>query len=195
MEGECGRLHSFGVTLRPDKSSVHSPSWQPMASCPAAYPSPPGISPSLTGFRLCGAASGTVQYQSEHFDKKLKEARELSEAIEEYGDLQGAHLLICFCIFPKLIYLTRIMGDVIMPDEWSCANKELGESWARIMGLSEQEREQREVRNQAYLPQYQAGLGLTCFRITATAGLLGSCGVTLSDVVQQLTDQAFLSQG
>eukprot|EP00820_Chromera_velia_P004464 Cvel_17486.t1-p1 / transcript=Cvel_17486.t1 / gene=Cvel_17486 / organism=Chromera_velia_CCMP2878 / gene_product=hypothetical protein / transcript_product=hypothetical protein / location=Cvel_scaffold1400:445-8529(-) / protein_length=1259 / sequence_SO=supercontig / SO=protein_coding / is_pseudo=false len=166
-----------------------------MANCPAAYPSPPGISSSLTGFRLCGAASGTVQYQSEHFDKKLREARELSEAVEEYGDPQGAHLLMRFCVLPKLIYLTRVMGDVITSDEWSCADKKLGESWARIMGLSEQEWGQGEVQNQAYLPQYQGGLGLTCFRTTATAGLLGSCGVTLSDVVQRLTDQAFLGQG
>uniref|UniRef100_A0A0G4G6D0 PDEase domain-containing protein n=1 Tax=Chromera velia CCMP2878 TaxID=1169474 RepID=A0A0G4G6D0_9ALVE len=84
----------------------------------------------LVGFRLYGAASGTVQYQSEHFDKKLKEARELSEAVKEYGDLQGAHLLMYFCVLLKLIYLTRIMEDVITSDEWSCADKELGDNGA-----------------------------------------------------------------
>uniref|UniRef100_A0A0G4GRQ9 Reverse transcriptase domain-containing protein n=1 Tax=Chromera velia CCMP2878 TaxID=1169474 RepID=A0A0G4GRQ9_9ALVE len=188
---DAARLQSFGLTLRPDKSSVHSPSWQGLRECPSAYPSPPGITPSLPGFRLCGAASGTTEYQSAHFDKKLREAWELSQAVEEYGDPQGAYLLFRFCVLPKLIYLTRIMGDVITLGEWSQADRELGESWARIMGMTEQEWVYGEVRNQAYLPQYQGGLGLICFRATATAGLLGSCGATLSTVIERLTDQSF----
>eukprot|EP00820_Chromera_velia_P006981 Cvel_19417.t2-p1 / transcript=Cvel_19417.t2 / gene=Cvel_19417 / organism=Chromera_velia_CCMP2878 / gene_product=hypothetical protein / transcript_product=hypothetical protein / location=Cvel_scaffold1672:17790-19403(+) / protein_length=308 / sequence_SO=supercontig / SO=protein_coding / is_pseudo=false len=143
-------------------------------------------------FRLCGAASGTIKYQSAHFDKKLKEAWELSQAVEGYGDPQGAHLLFRFCVLLKLIYLTRIIGDVITLGEWSQVDRELGESWARIMGMTEQEWAHGEVRCQAYLPQYQGGLGLTCFRATATAGLLGSYGVTLSTVIERLTNQSFL---
>uniref|UniRef100_A0A0K6S8S5 Uncharacterized protein n=1 Tax=Chromera velia CCMP2878 TaxID=1169474 RepID=A0A0K6S8S5_9ALVE len=60
------------------------------------------------------------------------------------------------------------------------------------MGMTEQEWADGEVRNQAYLPQYQGRLGLTCFRATATAGLLDSCGATLSMVIKRLTDQSFL---
>uniref|UniRef100_A0A0G4IEJ2 Uncharacterized protein n=1 Tax=Chromera velia CCMP2878 TaxID=1169474 RepID=A0A0G4IEJ2_9ALVE len=146
----------------------------------------------LQSFRLCGAASGTTEYQSAHFDKKLKEAQKLSQAVEEYGNPQGACLLFCFCVLPRLIYLTRIMGDVITLGEWSQADRELGESWARIMGMTEQEWAHGEVRNQAYLPQYQGGLGFTYFRATVTVGLLGSCRVTLSTVIERLTNQSFL---
>uniref|UniRef100_A0A0G4HCK9 Uncharacterized protein n=1 Tax=Chromera velia CCMP2878 TaxID=1169474 RepID=A0A0G4HCK9_9ALVE len=84
------------------------------------------------------------------------------------------------------------MGDVIALGEWPQVDRELGESWVRIMGMTEQEWAYGEVRNQAYLPQYQGGLGLTCFRATATASLLGSCGATLSTVIERLTDQSFL---
>uniref|UniRef100_A0A0G4FQL0 Uncharacterized protein n=1 Tax=Chromera velia CCMP2878 TaxID=1169474 RepID=A0A0G4FQL0_9ALVE len=110
-----------------------------MVECSSIPPTPPHSIILVSGFRLCGAASGTTEYQSTYFDKKLKEARELSQAVEEYGDPQGAHLLFRFYVLPKLIYLTRIIGDIMMLDKWSQADRELGESWAHIMGMTEQE--------------------------------------------------------
>uniref|UniRef100_A0A0G4HAC7 Reverse transcriptase domain-containing protein n=1 Tax=Chromera velia CCMP2878 TaxID=1169474 RepID=A0A0G4HAC7_9ALVE len=146
----AARLQSFGLTLRPDKSLVHSSSWQGLRECLSAYLSSPGIIPSLVSFRLCGAASGTTEYQRAHFDKKLKEARELSQAVEGYGNPQGAHLLFRFYVLPKLIYLTRIMGDVIALGEWSQADRELDESWTRIMGMTEQEWAHGEASKREY---------------------------------------------
>uniref|UniRef100_A0A0G4H127 Uncharacterized protein n=1 Tax=Chromera velia CCMP2878 TaxID=1169474 RepID=A0A0G4H127_9ALVE len=85
-----------------------------------------------------------------HFQEKVDKVKALGKAIEEYGDPQGAHLLFCFCMLPKLIYLTRIMGDVMQYADWASVNRELGESWAKVMGFSPMEWEQ--VSEQAYLP-------------------------------------------
>uniref|UniRef100_A0A0G4GKM2 Interferon-related developmental regulator N-terminal domain-containing protein n=1 Tax=Chromera velia CCMP2878 TaxID=1169474 RepID=A0A0G4GKM2_9ALVE len=123
------------------------------------------------GFRLCGAASGTTEYQSAHFDKKLKEARELNQAVEEYGDPQGAHLLFRFCILPKLIYLTRIIGDVIVLGECSQADRELSESWARIIGMMEEEWAHGEVKGA--FTQILRGLRHTHVLEETTFGHLG----------------------
>eukprot|EP00820_Chromera_velia_P026990 Cvel_10710.t1-p1 / transcript=Cvel_10710.t1 / gene=Cvel_10710 / organism=Chromera_velia_CCMP2878 / gene_product=hypothetical protein / transcript_product=hypothetical protein / location=Cvel_scaffold651:60539-61930(+) / protein_length=399 / sequence_SO=supercontig / SO=protein_coding / is_pseudo=false len=82
------------------------------------------------------------------------------------------------------------MGDVMQRADWAAADRELGESWARVMGFSPMEWGQ--VSEQAYLPQYQEGLGLTCFDTTAAAGLVGSCAITLEAVVARLAGQSFL---
>jgi len=49
-----------------------------------------------------------------------------------------------------------------------------------------------QMSEQAYLLQYQGGLGLTYFDITAAAGLVGSCAITLEVVVAPLAGQSFL---
>uniref|UniRef100_A0A0G4GRR7 Uncharacterized protein n=1 Tax=Chromera velia CCMP2878 TaxID=1169474 RepID=A0A0G4GRR7_9ALVE len=155
----AARLQEFGLTLHPGKSSVHSPLWRYMQQCP--YTCLPGIVPSLTGFRLCGGANGTAAYERAHFQEKVDEAKALGKAIEEYGDPRGAHLLFHFCVLPKLVYLTRIMGDMMQRADWAAADRELGESWVRVMGFSPMEWGQ--VSEQAYLSQYQGGLGFTHF--------------------------------
>uniref|UniRef100_A0A0G4F4F6 Uncharacterized protein n=1 Tax=Chromera velia CCMP2878 TaxID=1169474 RepID=A0A0G4F4F6_9ALVE len=93
----------------------------------------------IKGYKLMGAAGGGDTFVNRLFEKKLGEATKLGKLVEGYGDSQGCSLLFKYCIFPKLVYLARVMADRLHTDVWERVDKELGDSFARSMRLAPEE--------------------------------------------------------
>eukprot|EP00820_Chromera_velia_P024181 Cvel_32701.t1-p1 / transcript=Cvel_32701.t1 / gene=Cvel_32701 / organism=Chromera_velia_CCMP2878 / gene_product=hypothetical protein / transcript_product=hypothetical protein / location=Cvel_scaffold5146:5297-5655(+) / protein_length=119 / sequence_SO=supercontig / SO=protein_coding / is_pseudo=false len=110
---------------------------------------PPGLGVSTEGYKLMGAVGGGDTFVNTLFEKKLGEATKLGKLVEGYGDPQGCSLLFRYCIFPKLVYLARVMADRLHTDVWERADKELGNSFARSMRLTPEEWIQK--KEQIYL--------------------------------------------
>uniref|UniRef100_A0A0G4FM38 C3H1-type domain-containing protein n=1 Tax=Chromera velia CCMP2878 TaxID=1169474 RepID=A0A0G4FM38_9ALVE len=136
-----------------------------------------------------GAGGGEDSFVNSLFEKKLAEATKLGKRVEGYGVPQGCSLLFHYCIFSKLVYLARVMGDRLHTDVWERADKELGESFARSIRLSPEEWTQKQ--SQAHLPLCQGGLGIPFFRFITPAALAGCAAHTLAAVRSRLTEQGF----
>uniref|UniRef100_A0A0G4HTY4 Uncharacterized protein n=1 Tax=Chromera velia CCMP2878 TaxID=1169474 RepID=A0A0G4HTY4_9ALVE len=136
-----------------------------------------------------GARGGEDSFVNSLFEKKLAEATKLGKQVEGYGVPQGCSLLFRYCIFPKLVYLARVMGDRLQTDVWERADKELGESFTRSIRLSPEEWTQKQ--SQVHLPLCQRGLGIPFFRFITPAALAGYAAHTLAAVRSRLTEQGF----
>uniref|UniRef100_A0A0G4FGA3 Uncharacterized protein n=1 Tax=Chromera velia CCMP2878 TaxID=1169474 RepID=A0A0G4FGA3_9ALVE len=136
-----------------------------------------------------GAGGGEDSFVNSLFEKKLAEATKLGKRVEGYGVPKGCSLLFRYCIFSKLVYLVRVMGDRLHIDVWERADKELGESFTRSMCLNPEEWIQKQ--SQAHLPLCQGGLRISFFRFITPAALAGCAAYTFAAVRSRLTEQGF----
>uniref|UniRef100_A0A0G4GU76 Uncharacterized protein n=1 Tax=Chromera velia CCMP2878 TaxID=1169474 RepID=A0A0G4GU76_9ALVE len=134
---DCSELlKGYGLTLNlgKGKSAAHSPSWLGLRDCPLQHPA--GLEINTAGYKLMGAAGGDDSFVGGLFKEKVAEAVRLGKRVEAYGDPQGAFLLFRYCVFPKLMYLARVMGERISMDEWGRVDREMGELFLQTMHLT-----------------------------------------------------------
>uniref|UniRef100_A0A0G4HJB6 Reverse transcriptase domain-containing protein n=1 Tax=Chromera velia CCMP2878 TaxID=1169474 RepID=A0A0G4HJB6_9ALVE len=189
---DCSELlKRYGLTLNlgKGKSAAHSPSWLGLQDCPLQHPA--GLEINTAGYKLMGAAGGNDSFVGGLFKEKVTEAVRLGKRVEAYGDLQGAFLLFRYCVFPKLMYLARVMGERISMDEWGRVDREMGELFLRTMHLTAAE--WTTVHPQAHLPLSHGGLGIPNFQRTALAAVVGCCAQTIGAVHTRLGEQRFHS--
>uniref|UniRef100_A0A0G4FW03 Uncharacterized protein n=1 Tax=Chromera velia CCMP2878 TaxID=1169474 RepID=A0A0G4FW03_9ALVE len=127
------------LNLSKDKSAAFSSGWRGKTERKIPQQRLPGLEVSTEGYKLMGVARGGDTFVNRLFEKKLGGATKLGKVVEGYGDPQGCSLLFRYCIFPKLVYLARVMADRLHTDVWKRADKELGDSFARSMRLIPEE--------------------------------------------------------
>uniref|UniRef100_A0A0G4I539 Uncharacterized protein n=1 Tax=Chromera velia CCMP2878 TaxID=1169474 RepID=A0A0G4I539_9ALVE len=127
------------LNLGKDKSAAFSPSWRGKTEREIPQQCPPGLKVLTEGYKLMGAAGGGDTFVNRLFEKKLGEATKLRKLAEVYRDPQGCSLLFRYCIFPKLVYLARVMADRLHTDVWERADKELGDFFTRSVRLTLEE--------------------------------------------------------
>uniref|UniRef100_A0A0G4HB21 Uncharacterized protein n=1 Tax=Chromera velia CCMP2878 TaxID=1169474 RepID=A0A0G4HB21_9ALVE len=128
-------LRGYGLTLNlgKGKSTAYSPSWSGLQTCPLQHPA--GLEINTAGYKLMGAAGGEDSFVGVLFKEKVGDAVRVRKRIEMYGDPQGAFLLFRYCVFPKLMYLARVMGERISMNDWGRVDREMREVFSRTMHL------------------------------------------------------------
>uniref|UniRef100_A0A0G4ICK0 Uncharacterized protein n=1 Tax=Chromera velia CCMP2878 TaxID=1169474 RepID=A0A0G4ICK0_9ALVE len=131
-------LRGYGLTLNlgnfKEKSAAYSPSWSGLQTCPLQHPA--GLEINTAGYKLMGAAGGEDSFVGGLFKEKVGDAVRLGKRVEAYGDPQGAFFLFRYCVFPKLMYLTRVIGERISMNDWGRVDREMGEVFSCIMHLT-----------------------------------------------------------
>uniref|UniRef100_A0A0G4GMK1 Uncharacterized protein n=1 Tax=Chromera velia CCMP2878 TaxID=1169474 RepID=A0A0G4GMK1_9ALVE len=184
-------LRGYGLTLNlgKGKSAAYSPSWSGLQICLLQHPA--GLKINTVRYRLIGAAGGEDSFVETLFKEKVGGAVRLAKRVEAYGDPQGAFLLFRYCVFPKLIYLVRVMRERISMDDWGRVDREIGEVFAHTIHLTVAEWVM--AHPQAHLPLSHAGLGIPDFQRTALAAVVRYCAQTIGAVQTRLGEQGFYS--
>uniref|UniRef100_A0A0G4I410 Uncharacterized protein n=1 Tax=Chromera velia CCMP2878 TaxID=1169474 RepID=A0A0G4I410_9ALVE len=113
------------------------------------------------------AVGGEDSFVGAFFKEKVGDAVRLGKRVEAYGDLQGAFLLFRYCVFLKLIYLARVMGERISMNDWGRVDREMGEVFSCTMHLIVAEWVM--AHPQAHFPLSHGSLGILNFQRTALA--------------------------